>query len=82
MGHQMDIFLKAYSVHTLQFLLTSLKTPKKSRIKVLFRLSFSVIGRFSSFSRTMSLMARFQNNFKDHRPLLEQLLESMAAANG
>ncbi len=47
---------------------------EKSRIKVLFRLYFSVI-----LPCTMSLMGRFRNNFKDHRPLLEQLFESKAA---
>ncbi len=52
-------------------ILTNSKDGSESRIKFLFRLSFSLTGWF--------FPVYFRNNFQDHRRLSEQLLESQAA---
>ncbi len=67
-----------------KFLLASLKTITNSKrpkdaTKFLFRLSFSVIGRFYSLylqSLYIHVISGFRKNFQDKRQFLEQMLES------
>jgi hypothetical protein len=66
----------------MKLLLASLKTPtnskycSKSRIRLLFKLYFAFINRFSPFQSTV--MAGFRNRFQEYSWLSEQLLESQA----
>ncbi len=53
--------------------LTNSKNCSVSRIKLLLRFSFALIGRF------FTVIAGFRNNFQDHRQGSEQLLETQAA---
>ncbi len=53
--------------------LTNSKNCSVSRIKLLPRFSFALIGRF------YTVMAGFRNNSQDHSQVSEQLLETQAA---
>ncbi len=55
--------------------LTKFKTYFESLIKILFRLSFALIARFSP----VYIHAGFRNNIQDHGRSSKQLLESQAA---
>jgi hypothetical protein len=80
-GHGMDkILLVKHKVSACFFKNnygTTSKDCSKSRIKFLFWLSFSLIGRFSRVYDTF--MAGFWEQFSGSRAVYEQLLESQVA---
>jgi hypothetical protein len=57
--------------------LTNSKSCSESRIKFMFRLSFTLIGKFLLVYSTFT--DGFRNNFQNHRRVSEQLLKAQAA---